>query len=105
MYTFINTKDLPMNLRMYLPIMVDLLMKSTVICDGIKIHHTDIIAELEKDIMFWNSEIGTSSSSHFLCGTFSSVISLFFQVIILHLFHSRKIYINNINHVKIFNQF
>uniref|UniRef100_A0A2S2PA73 Presequence protease, mitochondrial n=1 Tax=Schizaphis graminum TaxID=13262 RepID=A0A2S2PA73_SCHGA len=80
MYTFINTKDLPMNLRMYLPIMVDLLMKSTVICDGIKIHHTDIIAELEKDIMCWNSEIGTSSSSHFLCGTFSSVISLFFQL-------------------------
>ncbi|XP_025203253.1 uncharacterized protein C05D11.1-like isoform X2 [Melanaphis sacchari] len=80
MYTFINTKDLPMNLRMYLPIMVDLLMNTTVICDGIKIHHTDIIAELEKDIVNWNSEIGTSSSSHFLCGTFSSVISIYFQV-------------------------
>lgn len=87
MYTFINTKDLPMNLRMYLPIMVDLLMKCTVICDGIKIHYTDIIAELEKDIMFWNSEIGISSSSHFLCGTFSSVMSLFFQVIIFNLFY------------------
>lgn len=71
---------------MYLPIVTDLLMKSTVNCDGTKIHYTDIIAQLEKDVMSWNSEIGTSSSSHFLCGTFSSVISLFFQVIILNLF-------------------
>ena len=75
-----------MNLQMYLPIMVDLLMKSTVNYEGVKIHYTDIIAELEKDIMCWNSEIGTSSS-HFLCGTFSSIITLFFQVIILHLFY------------------
>ena len=40
-----------MNLQMYLPIMVDLLMKSTVNYEGVKIHYTDIIAELEKDIM------------------------------------------------------
>lgn len=65
---------------MYLPIMVDLLMESTVICDGVKIHYTDIIAELEKDIVSWNSEIGSASLSRFLCGTFSSVISIFFQV-------------------------
>lgn len=83
-----NTNNLPLNLRMYLPIMVDLLMESTVICDGVKIHYTDIIAELEKDIVSWNSEIGSTSSSRFLCGTFSSVISIFFQVtkvnLILH---------------------
>lgn len=81
MYTFINTKDLTSDLRMYLPIIVDLLMESTVICDGIKIHYTDIIAELEKDLIQWNSEIGLSSSSHFMCGTYSSVITLYFQVI------------------------
>jgi len=80
MYTFINTKDLPMNLQMYLPIMNDLLIESTVICDGVKIHYTDIIAELEKDFIQWNSGIGLSSLSHFLCGTFSSVIVLYFQV-------------------------
>lgn len=83
MYTFLNTKDLPMGLRMYLPIVVELLMESTVICDGIKIDYTDIIAELEKDMIEWSSEIGSSSSSRYLCGTFSSVISLFFQVILL----------------------
>lgn len=83
MYTFINTKDLTSDLRMYLPIMVDLLMESTVICDGIKIHYTDIIAELEKDLIQWNADIGLSSPSRFMCGTFSSVISLFFQVIFI----------------------
>lgn len=83
MYTFINTKDLQLELRMYLPIIVELLMESTVICDDIKIHYTEIIAELEKDLIAWSSEIGYSSSSRFICGTFSSVISLFFQVIIL----------------------
>lgn len=71
---------------MYLPVVVDLLLKSSVNNDGVKIHFTQVIAELEKDVMFWNSEIGTSSSSHFLCGTFSSIISIFFQVIILNLF-------------------
>jgi len=84
MHTFINTKDLPTELRLYLPIVVDLLMESTVICDGVKIHYTDIIAELEKDLIRWNCEIGLSSSSRFLCGTFSSVISLYFQVIIIN---------------------
>lgn len=80
MYTFINTKDLSIDLRMYLPIIVDLLMESTVVSDGVKIHYTDIIAELEKDIIAWNAEIGKASLSRFLCGTFSSIISLFFQV-------------------------
>lgn len=84
MYSFINTKDLPSNLQMYLPIMVDLLTENTIICDGIKIHYTDIIAELEKDIISWNSGIGSSSSSRFLCGTFSSVVSIFFQVNIFY---------------------
>lgn len=82
MHTFINTKDLPTELRLYLPMVVDLLMESTVVCDGVKIHYTDIIAELEKDLIQWNCEIGLSSSSRFMCGTFSSVISLYFQVII-----------------------
>lgn len=82
MYTFIDTKDLSLDLRMYLPIIVELLMESTVINGGVKIHYTDIIAELEKDIIVWNSEIGSSAASRFICGTFSSVISLFFQVII-----------------------
>lgn len=81
MFTFIDTKDLSLDLRMYLPIIVELLMESTVINDGVKIHYTDIIAELEKDIIKWNSEIGSSATSRFLCGTYSSVISLFFQVI------------------------
>lgn len=83
MYTFINTKDLTLDLRMYLPIMVDLLMESTVICDGIKIHYTDIIAELEKDLIQWNANIGLLSPSRFICGSFSSVLSLFFKVIII----------------------
>lgn len=81
MYAFINTNDLSLDFRMYLPIIVDLFMESTVVCDDVKIHYTDIIAELEKDIIVWNSEIGMSAS-RFLCGTFSSVISLFFQVTI-----------------------
>lgn len=80
MYSFINTKDLPSNLKMYLPILVELLTESTVICDGVKIHYTDIIAELEKDIISWNSGIGSSSSTRFLCGTFSSVVMIFFKV-------------------------
>lgn len=85
MHTYINTKYLPTNLRLYLPLLVDILMESTVVCDGIKIHYTDIIAELEKDIITWYSEVGSSSSSRFLCGTFSSVISLFFQVINIYI--------------------
>lgn len=92
MNTFVNTKDLPAELRMYLPIVVDLLMESTVVCDGIKIHYTDIIAELEKDLIQWSSEIGLLSPSRFLCGTFSSVISLFFQVIINTFYNILQLY-------------
>lgn len=80
MYCSINTKDLPRNLQMYLPIVVDLLLESTINCDGIKIHYTDIIAELEKDVISLHSGIGFMPSSHFLCGSFSSVLMIYFQV-------------------------
>lgn len=86
MDTFINTQQLPPHLRLYLPLMAELLMESTVIFDGVKIHYTNIIAELEKDVITWYSEIGSLSPNRFLCGTFSSVISLFFQVINICIF-------------------
>ncbi|VVC45099.1 Peptidase M16, C-terminal,Metalloenzyme, LuxS/M16 peptidase-like,Peptidase M16, N-terminal [Cinara cedri] len=81
MHTFINTKYLPTNLRLYLPLMVEIFMESTVVYEsGVRIHYTDIIAELEKDIITWYSEVGSLSPTRFLCGTFSSIISLFFQL-------------------------
>jgi len=69
---------------MYLPILVDLFLECTIVCDGIKIHYTDIIAEFEKDIISWNSGIGLSSQYRFLCGTFSSVVVIYFQVSTFH---------------------
>ncbi|XP_050435416.1 uncharacterized protein C05D11.1-like isoform X2 [Adelges cooleyi] len=80
MYTFINTKDLPLNLRMYLPLIVDLITESTVVRNGVQVHYTDIIAELEKDLVNWKSEVGLGSPSWFLCGTYSSVFTLFLQL-------------------------
>lgn len=95
MHTFINTQHLPTHLRLYLPLMVELLMESTVVCDGVRIHHTDIIAELEKDIITWYTEVGSLSPNRFLCGTFSSVISMFFQVIGICIFELNA-YLNNL---------
>ncbi|XP_050528273.1 uncharacterized protein C05D11.1-like [Daktulosphaira vitifoliae] len=80
MNAFINTKDLALNLRKYLPIVVDLIMESTVIQNGVKLDYMDVIAELEKDTVSWNSSVGIGSTSWFSCGTFSSVVILSLNV-------------------------
>lgn len=80
MNAFINTKDLPLNLRKYLPIVVDLIMESTVIRNDVKLDYMDVIAELEKDTVSWNSSVGIGSTSWFSCGTFSSVVLLSLNV-------------------------
>jgi len=66
---------------MYLPVVVDLLLKSSVDNDSVTIHFTEIIAESKND----GSDIDTLYYK-FLCGTVSSIISIVYQVIILYLF-------------------
>ncbi|XP_050535489.1 uncharacterized protein C05D11.1-like isoform X4 [Daktulosphaira vitifoliae] len=71
---FINTKDLPLNLRKYLPIFLDLIMNSPVILTGE--NYTNLHAELENDVVSWKASIGIESTSSFSCGYFSSVVLL-----------------------------
>ncbi|XP_050536251.1 uncharacterized protein C05D11.1-like [Daktulosphaira vitifoliae] len=74
MKVFINTKDLELNLRKYLPIYLDLITECTVIRNGEKLDYADVIAELEKDAVSWSASVGIGSTSSFSCGTISSVV-------------------------------
>ncbi|XP_050537014.1 uncharacterized protein C05D11.1-like isoform X2 [Daktulosphaira vitifoliae] len=68
MRAFINTKDLPLNLRKYLPIFLDLIMNSPVI------QTDENYAKLENDVVSWKASIGIESTSSFSCDHFSSVV-------------------------------
>jgi len=80
---FINTKDLSLKLRMYLPILVDLLHDHALVSDSVENDNTKIIAKLKANFIQWNFKLGFSLSSQILCGKLSSVISLFIKVNIL----------------------
>ncbi|XP_050537012.1 uncharacterized protein LOC126903090 isoform X2 [Daktulosphaira vitifoliae] len=67
----INTKDLPLNLRKYLPIFLDLIINSPVIPTGE--NYTNFHAELDNDVVSWKASIGIESTSSFSCGYFSSI--------------------------------
>lgn len=81
MNTFINTKDIPMNLRLYLPILIDMLMEGIMAYDDDIIDLVDITDKLKNDLTKWTPDLGLLPSSKFMDGNMSSVISLFIQVI------------------------
>ncbi|XP_050536252.1 uncharacterized protein C05D11.1-like [Daktulosphaira vitifoliae] len=80
MRVFINTKDLELNLKKYLPIYLNLIMESNVIRNGVKLDHTDVIAELEKEAVTWSTCVGIGSTSSFCCGTIFSVVAFIITV-------------------------
>ncbi|XP_050536250.1 uncharacterized protein C05D11.1-like isoform X2 [Daktulosphaira vitifoliae] len=81
MNVIINTKDLALNLRKYLPIYLDLITESTVIRNGTKLEYADVIAELEKDVVSYSASVGIGSSSPFSNGFISSAVLLTISVV------------------------
>ncbi|XP_050536248.1 uncharacterized protein C05D11.1-like [Daktulosphaira vitifoliae] len=81
MNVIINTKDLALNLRKYLPIYLDLITESTVIRNGTKLEYADVIAELKKDVVSYSASVGIYSTSPFSNGFISSAVLLTISVV------------------------
>lgn len=75
-----NTDSLTPELRMYLPLLLELLMESPIRRGDILIPYEEIVQALESDTISTDLSLGLESSNHFSCGPFSNTATLTLEV-------------------------
>lgn len=76
----LNTESVPVELRPYLLLLLELFTESPIIRDGKLIPHEEVVAELEADTVAVGVRIGLDCNSRFSCGPYSSTISILIQI-------------------------
>lgn len=76
----LNTNSLPVELRPYLLLFLELLTESPIMRDGKIIPYEEVVNQLEADTVATGTRLGLESSSRFSCGPYSNTISIMLQV-------------------------
>nr|XP_042906689.1 uncharacterized protein C05D11.1 isoform X2 [Parasteatoda tepidariorum] len=74
-YVMMDTNDLPQDLRLYLPLFVELLDECPIKRNGEIIPYQDVVTELEKDTISISANLGFNYQ-RFFCGTYAQLICL-----------------------------
>ncbi|GFS72170.1 uncharacterized protein C05D11.1 [Nephila pilipes] len=74
-YVLMDSSHLSQELRMYLPLFVDLLDESSIMRDGVIVPYQDIVKQLAEDTIAITANLGLNYS-RFFCGKYAQVISL-----------------------------
>ncbi|XP_023340158.1 uncharacterized protein C05D11.1 [Eurytemora carolleeae] len=77
-FTVLGTQDIPAELKMYLPLLLELLLESSVEDGEDKLTHEEVVAALEEQFLTSTASIGVSGS-RFLPGAFSQSVCLYLQ--------------------------
>lgn len=81
MFALLDTSSVPIDLRYYLPLLLETILESPIERKGRLVSHEDVITELNNDTISNGSHIGTGSrSDRFFCGPYSNTASVFLQV-------------------------
>lgn len=81
MFALLDTSSVPIDLRYYLPLLLETILESPIRRDGQLISHEDVITELNNDTISNDSHIGTGSrGGRFSCGPYSNTAVIFLQV-------------------------
>lgn len=76
----LSTDSVPVELRPYLLILLELFTESPILRDGKLIPYEEVVAELEADTVESGTRIGLEQNSRFSCGPYSNTISIMLQV-------------------------
>lgn len=73
---------MPINLRLYLPLLLETLLESPIERDGVLIPHEEVITQLQDDAVTFSQQIGVSGMQghRFKCGIYSNTVSVNLQV-------------------------
>lgn len=75
-----DTKEVPLPLRNYLLLFLDLILESPVMKDGELIPYETVVAMLEEEIISYETSLGLQSTSRFGCGPFSNTATFHMQI-------------------------
>ena len=80
MFVTMDTSNVPINLRPYLPLLLESILVCPVNRDGKLISYENVVAELETDTVEVTSGVGLEYGARFSCGDFSHAANLMLQV-------------------------
>lgn len=78
---YFNTHTIPSELRLYLPLLIDLITESPIrAADGTLTPYEEVCKQLESDTVSLDNGIGLESGNQFTCGSFSHTAQLTIKV-------------------------
>lgn len=80
MFAFLDTSDLPKELRDYLPLFLESLLELPLERDGKIIPYEDVVTQLNDDTVSSYSLLGISNYNMFQCGSYSNTACVSLQV-------------------------
>ncbi|KAL7287806.1 hypothetical protein TKK_0018181 [Trichogramma kaykai] len=80
MFVVMDTSDITLEKKPYLPVLLESLLESPVLRDGVLIPYETIVSELEMDTIAVSTRLGVEESSRFSCGSYSQSAILVLQV-------------------------
>lgn len=80
MIALMDSSSVDESLRLYLPLLLELLQESPIKREDEIIPYEDVVSQLEADTVSTVFRVGLDSDSRFQAGPFSSTVSLLLQV-------------------------
>lgn len=80
MFVLMDTSKVPLELRLYLPLLLEAFFESPVKRGNTVVPYEDIVSELESDTVATRNHIGLGNSGRFSCGPYSHTVSIMLQV-------------------------
>lgn len=79
LYALLDTSNVPSNLRIYLPLLLESLLELPVDRNGVVVPYEQIVAELNDDTVCSGTSIGLGSGGLFTCGSYSQTATISLQ--------------------------
>ncbi|OWF39921.1 uncharacterized protein C05D11.1-like [Mizuhopecten yessoensis] len=76
----LDSSSVPRDLRLYLPLMCQVLFESPILRDGELISHEEIVKQLEADMLSYGGGLGVTGGGNFSCGAYPQVVDLQLQL-------------------------
>lgn len=81
MFVLMDTAGVPLELRPYLPLLLESLLELPVKRGAVLVPYEEVVAQLETDTITASTGIGLEAISRFQCGPYSHTASLMLQVV------------------------
>lgn len=80
MFILMDTKSIPFEERLYLPLLLEAFFESPITRGDKTISYENVVSELESDTVSTRNHIGIGTSGRFSCGPYSNTVSIMLQV-------------------------